>query len=98
MYSQNFSEMSFGQKKKENVTCVTMILDPSIIIFLKVHFLMLYNKKNIYLVIILDIQNFQKMIGLLSLCNVPVLKNLSLFISKLRKIFINPVILCLIAC
>ena len=29
--------------------------------------------------------NFQKMIGLLSLCNVPVLKNLSLFISKLRK-------------
>jgi len=29
--------------------------------------------------------NFQKMIGLLSLCNVLVLKNLSLFISKLRK-------------
>ena len=29
--------------------------------------------------------NFQKMIGLLSLCNVPVLKKLSLFISKLRK-------------
>jgi hypothetical protein len=27
--------------------------------------------------------NFQKMIGLLSLCNVPVLKNLSLFISKI---------------
>jgi hypothetical protein len=29
--------------------------------------------------------NFQKMIGILSLCNVPVLENLSLFISKLRK-------------
>jgi hypothetical protein len=29
--------------------------------------------------------NFPKMIGILSLCNVPVLENLSLFISKLRK-------------
>ena len=33
--------------------------------------------------------NFQKMIGLLSLCNVPVLKNLSLFISKLRKYLLS---------
>ena len=40
--------------------------------------------------------NIHKMNGLLSLCNVPLLKNISLFISKLVDFFLNYVFLVLV--